>query len=48
MQDLQRLQPGGVHVEELRQVQGMKSTAAREVMPRASEEAVHRDYLVVD
>ncbi len=34
--------------QELRQVQGMKSTAAREVMPRASEEAVHRDYLVVD
>jgi glutamate 5-kinase len=33
---------------ELRQVQGMKSTAARELMPRASEEAVHRDYLVVD
>jgi glutamate 5-kinase len=33
---------------ELRQVQGMKSKAAREVMPRASEEAVHRDYLVVD
>jgi glutamate 5-kinase len=34
--------------QELRQVQGMKSTAAREVLPRASEEAVHRDYLVVD
>ncbi|MEA2140565.1 MAG: glutamate 5-kinase [Solirubrobacteraceae bacterium] len=34
--------------QELRRVQGMKSTAAREVMPRASEEAVHRDYLVVD
>jgi glutamate 5-kinase len=34
--------------QELRQVQGMKSAAAREVMPRASEEAVHRDYLVVD
>jgi glutamate 5-kinase len=34
--------------EELRQVQGMKSAAARELMPRASEEAVHRDYLVVD
>lgn len=34
--------------QELRQVQGMKSTAARELMPRASEEAVHRDYLVVD
>jgi glutamate 5-kinase len=34
--------------DELRQVQGMKSAAARELMPRASEEAVHRDYLVVD
>jgi glutamate 5-kinase len=34
--------------QELRQVQGMKSAAAREVLPRASEEAVHRDYLVVD
>ena len=34
--------------QELRQVQGMKSGRAREVMPRASEEAVHRDYLVVD
>ncbi len=33
---------------ELRRVQGMKSTAAREVLPRASEEAVHRDYLVMD
>jgi glutamate 5-kinase len=34
--------------QELRQVQGMKSAAAREILPRASEEAVHRDYLVVD
>jgi glutamate 5-kinase len=34
--------------DELRRVQGMKSAAAREVLPRASEEAVHRDYLVVD
>jgi glutamate 5-kinase len=34
--------------QELRQVQGMKSVAAREILPRASEEAVHRDYLVVD
>jgi glutamate 5-kinase len=34
--------------QELRQVQGMKSAAARELLPRASEEAVHRDYLVVD
>jgi glutamate 5-kinase len=34
--------------QELRQVQGMKSALAREVLPRASEEAVHRDYLVLD
>jgi glutamate 5-kinase len=34
--------------QELRQVQGMKSALAREILPRASEEAVHRDYLVVD
>jgi glutamate 5-kinase len=33
---------------ELRQVVGMKSAAARDVLPRASEEAVHRDYLVLD
>jgi glutamate 5-kinase len=34
--------------EELRQVLGMKSAAVRELLPRASEEAVHRDYLVLD
>ena len=34
--------------QELRQVIGLKSAAAREMLPRASEEAVHRDYLVVD
>jgi len=33
---------------ELRQVQGMKSALARDVLPRSSEEAVHRDYLVLD
>jgi glutamate 5-kinase len=33
--------------EELRQVMGMNSAAVREVIPRASEEAVHRDYLVL-
>src|SRR5438045_1935578 len=33
---------------ELRQVKGMKSAAVREILPRESEEAVHRDYLVVD
>ena len=34
--------------DELRSVIGLKSAAVREVLPRASEEAVHRDYLVVD
>ncbi|HTB69872.1 MAG TPA: glutamate 5-kinase [Solirubrobacteraceae bacterium] len=34
--------------DELRRVQGLKSVAVRELFPRASEEAVHRDYLVVD
>ncbi|MGO9489782.1 MAG: glutamate 5-kinase [Solirubrobacteraceae bacterium] len=34
--------------EELRQVIGLKSRAVREVLPRATEEAVHRDYLVLD
>jgi glutamate 5-kinase len=34
--------------QELRQVLGMKSAALREILPRATDEAVHRDYLVVD
>jgi glutamate 5-kinase len=34
--------------EELRQVVGLKSAAVREVLPRATDEAVHRDYLVLD
>jgi glutamate 5-kinase len=33
--------------EELRRVRGLKSAAVREVLPRASEEAVHRDYFVL-
>ena len=32
---------------ELRQVMGMKSAAVREVLPRAVDEAVHRDYFVL-
>jgi glutamate 5-kinase len=32
---------------ELRQVAGMKSPQVREVLPRASDEAVHRDYFVL-
>jgi glutamate 5-kinase len=34
--------------EELRRVKGLKSGAVQEILPRATEEAVHRDYLVVD
>lgn len=34
--------------EELRRVIGLKSAAVREILPRATEEAIHRDYLVVD
>jgi glutamate 5-kinase len=33
---------------ELKRVIGLKSDAVREILPRASEEAVHRDYLVLD
>jgi glutamate 5-kinase len=32
---------------ELRQVMGLKSPQVREVLPRATEEAVHRDYFVL-
>jgi glutamate 5-kinase len=34
--------------DELRQVKGMKTTELRAVLPRASEEAVHRDYFVLE
>jgi glutamate 5-kinase len=34
--------------EELRRVIGMKSEAIRQVLPRGTDEAVHRDYLVLD
>jgi glutamate 5-kinase len=33
---------------ELRRVKGMKTQAARDLLPQASEEAVHRDYFVLD
>jgi glutamate 5-kinase len=33
--------------QELRQVRGLKSTDVRELLPRASEEAIHRDYFVL-
>jgi glutamate 5-kinase len=32
---------------ELRRVKGLKSVAVRELLPHATEEAVHRDYLVL-
>jgi glutamate 5-kinase len=32
---------------ELRRVMGLKSSEAREVLPRATDEAVHRDYFVL-
>jgi glutamate 5-kinase len=33
---------------ELRRIKGMKTAEVREVLPRATEEAVHRDYFVLD
>jgi glutamate 5-kinase len=33
--------------DELRAVRGLQSAAVRELLPRASEEAVHRDYFVL-
>ena len=33
--------------DELRSVMGMKSAQVRERMPRATDEAVHRDYFVL-
>jgi glutamate 5-kinase len=33
--------------DELRRVRGLKSASVRELLPRASEEAVHRDYFVL-
>ena len=33
---------------ELQQVAGMKSEAVRAILPRATDEAVHRDYLVLE
>jgi glutamate 5-kinase len=34
--------------DELRSIKGLKTEAVRERLPRASEEAVHRDYFVLD
>jgi glutamate 5-kinase len=33
--------------DELRRVKGLKSADVRQLLPRATEEAVHRDYFVL-
>ena len=33
--------------EELRRIKGMRSEQVQELLPHASEEAVHRDYFVL-
>jgi glutamate 5-kinase len=33
---------------ELRRIKGLKTAEVRDVLPRASEEAVHRDYFVLE
>ena len=38
----------GYSAAELRRIRGMKTDEVREVLPRATEEAVHRDYFVLD
>ncbi len=48
-----RLRPVGKGIcnysaPELLQVKGLQSAAVRELLPRATDEAVHRDYLVLD
>ena len=50
VEDGQRIGKGIVNysAEELEQVKGLKSAQVREVLPRAAEEAVHRDYFVLD
>jgi glutamate 5-kinase len=34
--------------DELQRIKGLKTDAVRELLPRATEEAVHRDYFVLD
>jgi len=34
--------------QELRRIKGLKTEAVRELLPRATEEAVHRDYFVLE
>ena len=38
----------GYSAEELRRVMGLKTDQVRELLPRATEEAVHRDYFVLE
>jgi glutamate 5-kinase len=38
----------GYSAGELRRIKGMKTEEVRKVLPRATEEAVHRDYFVLD
>jgi len=38
----------GFSAAELRTVKGLKTNQVRELLPRATEEAVHRDYFVLD
>jgi glutamate 5-kinase len=38
----------GFSAAELRRVKGLKTEQVRELLPRATEEAVHRDYFVLD
>jgi glutamate 5-kinase len=38
----------GYSAAELRRIKGMKTDEVRKVLPRATEEAVHRDYFVLD
>jgi glutamate 5-kinase len=38
----------GYSAAELRSIKGMKTDEVRKVLPRATEEAVHRDYFVLD
>ena len=38
----------GYSASELRRIKGMKTEEVRKLLPRATEEAVHRDYFVLD
>ena len=39
---------GGYSAAALRRIKGIKTAEVRKVLPRATEEAVHRDYFVLD